>query len=66
MIVPEVKSVDVTKMDWGGVGIAPRIDASDKHQAKSMRRIRNPFQAYRSSVDLGLELLGMVGVGPAS
>ena len=58
--------VDVTKMDWGGEGIVLRIDASGKHQVKSMRRNRNPFRAYLSSVDLGLELLGMVGVGPAS
>lgn len=66
MIVPGVKSVDVTRMDWGGGGIVPRIDASGRHQVKSMRRNRNPFQAYRSSVDLGLESLEMVGVGPAS
>lgn len=56
----------MTKMDLGGGGIVPRIDASGKHQVKSMRRNRNPFRAYRSSVDLDLELLGMVGVGPVA
>jgi hypothetical protein len=59
-IGPEVRFVDVAKMDLCGDGTVPQRGGNGRRQGRSRRRNRNPF---RACLGLVLEQLGKVEVG---
>lgn len=59
-IEPEVRFVDVAKMDLCDDDTVPQRGGYGRRREKSKRRIRNPF---RACLEVGLEQLGKVEVG---